>query len=188
MRPNDGIGDLVRPVGGRNHVRGPAAAPVTLVEYGDYECPPCGAAHPVVGELRRRLGDRLRFAFRHFPLAGIHPHATDAAEAAEAAGAQGAFWEMHDRLYRRQDRLEPEDLVGLADALGLDPGRFARDLETRAHAARVRADVASGERSGVEGTPTFFVNGRRHTGPHDARTLAAALDEDLETRTGHHAL
>ncbi len=159
----------------RDHVRGPADAPLTLVEYGDFECPFCGRATGTVEELRERFGDRLRYVFRHVPLVDVHPHAQLAAEAAEAAGAQGRFWEMHDRLFAGQDRLLPSDLLDHAATLGLDVQRFARDLGSGRYARRVQEDVESAEASGVEGTPTFFVGGRRHTGPFDTDTLAAEL-------------
>jgi Na+:H+ antiporter, NhaA family len=159
----------------RDHVRGPVDAPLELVEYGDVECPFCGRATGVLAELRRRFGDDLRYVFRHLPLPDVHPHAELAAEATEAAGSQGAFWAMHDRLFAHQDELEAEQLLDHAAALGLDLGRFARDLGDGTFAQRVRADVASAEASGVRGTPTFFVNGQRHEGPTDTDALAAAL-------------
>ncbi len=159
----------------RDHVRGPVDAPLTLVEYGDFECPFCGRATGAVDEVRERFGDRLRYVFRHVPLVDTHPHARLAAEAAEAAAAQGRFWEMHDRLFAGQDHLLPSDLLEHAAAIGLDVSRFARDLGAGRYARRVQEDVESAETSGVEGTPTFFVGGRRHTGPSDADSLAAAL-------------
>jgi NhaA family Na+:H+ antiporter len=159
----------------RDHVRGPVDAPLTLVEYGDFECPFCGRATGTVEELRERFGDRLRYVFRHVPLDDVHPHARLAAEAAEAANAQGRFWELHDRLFAGQDRLTAPDLLEHAAAAGLDVPRFARDLGSGRFARRVEEDVESAEASGVAGTPTFFVNGRRHTGPFDTDSLAAAL-------------
>jgi Na+:H+ antiporter, NhaA family len=159
----------------RDHVRGRVDAPLSLVEYGDFECPFCGRATGAVEELRERFGDRLRYVFRHVPLVDVHPHARLAAEAAEAAAAQGRFWEMHDEMFGAQDRLTPGDLLDHAAAIGLDVQRFARDLGAGRHARRVEEDVESAEVSGVEGTPTFFVNGRRHAGPYDADTLAVAL-------------
>jgi protein-disulfide isomerase len=163
---------LTVPVGERDHVLGPATAPVTLVEYGDYECPFCGAAHKSVVQILQVMGNDLRFAFRHFPLSQIHPHAYQAAEAAEAAGAQGRFWEMHDLLFENQDRLGLRDLIGYAGALGLDLERFVTDLRGHAHAGRLREDFLSGVRSGVNGTPTFFVNGLRHDGGYDVELEA----------------
>ena len=167
---------LVLPVGERDHIRGPVNAPLTLLEYGDFECPHCGAAHPIVEAVRRRMGRRLRFVFRHFPLANIHPHAEAAAEAAEAAGAQGKFWEMHDRLFEHQEALADEDLLAHADALGLDVERFAAELADGTYAPRVRQDFISGVRSGVNGTPTFYINDVRHDGSYDAASLLAALE------------
>ena len=158
------------------HVLGNPDAPVTVLEYADFECPFCGDAFAVVEEIRRRLGDRLRFVFRHFPVPAIHPNARRAAEAAEAAAAQGAFWPMHDLLYGRQPSLAEPDLVRYAAELGLEAERFGRELRERAHAERVAEDLRSGERSGVQGTPTFFVNGTRHDGPWSLRELLAAVE------------
>jgi protein-disulfide isomerase len=155
---------LTPPVGADDHAVGPDDAPVTLVEYGDFECPYCGMAHPIVKRARKTLGSQLRFVFRHFPLAEIHPHARVAAQAAEAAGAQGKFWEMHDTLFEHQDALEVEDLLGYAESLGLDTVKFARDLEAGTFEKRVRDDFRSGVKSGVNGTPTFFINGARYDG------------------------
>jgi len=168
---------LKPPVGANDHIQGPAKAPVTLVEYGDYECPYCGEAYPVVKALQKRLGEQVRFVFRNFPLAEAHPHAEHAAEAAEAAGAQGKFWEMHDLLYENQDALDDQDLVRYASALKLDVPRFVKEMKARTYVERVRADFSSGVRSGVNGTPTFFINGARHDGPFDLRSLLAAIEE-----------
>jgi protein-disulfide isomerase len=169
---------LDRPVDpGRDHIRGPVDAPLTLVEYGDFECPFCGRATGVVNDLRERFGDELRYVFRHLPLTDVHTHAVQAAQATEAAGAQGRFWEMHDHLFEHQDELELEDLLGYAHELGLDVEQFARDLVDPRHAERVREDVAGAEASGARGTPTFFVGERRHVGPYDAETLARELEE-----------
>jgi protein-disulfide isomerase len=162
-------------VGADDHVRGPASAPLTLVEYGDYECPYCGAAYPIVKEVERILGGDLRSVFRNFPLSDIHPHAFQAAEAAESAAAQGGFWEMHARLFENQKRLRTKDLLSHARALGLDVERIEADLDARAYEERVRHDIRSGLRSGVNGTPTFFVNGVRHNGSYDVETLLDAL-------------
>ena len=168
---------LTPPVSQRDHTIGPASARIMLVEYGDYECPYCGAAHPIVKEIRRQLGNGLRVAFRHFPLSRIHPHAERAAEAAEAAGAQGKFWQMHDRLFEHQDALDDESLLVYAAAIGLDVDEFTRELLLGVHAPRVREDFLSGVRSGVNGTPTFFINGHRHDGSFDLETLLAAIAE-----------
>ena len=168
----------------QDHIRGNPDAPLTLVEYGDFECPFCSRATGTVKELHAQLGDDLRYVFRHLPLPDVHDHSELAAQAAEAASAQGAFWEMHDLLFAHQDRLEYEDLVAYAGELGLDVDRFADDLHEGRLAARVRRDVASADASGARGTPTFFVGDRRHIGPYDARTLAAELNALRSTRVG----
>jgi Na+/H+ antiporter NhaA len=158
----------------RDHIRGPRDAAVTIVEYGDFECPFCGQAEPVVRELLRDFGD-VRYVWRHLPLTDVHIHARLAAEAAEAAADQGAFWEMHDLLLAHQDALQPDDLVSYAGRLGLDIERFADDLGEHAGSARVAEDVDSADLSGVSGTPTFFINGQRHYGAYDIATLSAAV-------------
>jgi len=158
----------------RDHMRGPIDAPVTVVEYGDFECPYCGQAEPVVRELLRDFGD-VRYVWRHLPLNDVHPGAQLAAEAAEAAAEQGGFWEMHDLLFDHQDALRPSDLIGYAEQLGLDVERFTNDLREHVGAARVADDVDSADLSGVSGTPTFFINGRRHYGAYDTATLSAAV-------------
>jgi Na+/H+ antiporter NhaA len=158
----------------RDHVRGPIDAPVTVVEYGDFECPYCGQAEPIVRELLRDFVD-VRYVWRHLPLNDVHPRAQLAAEAAEAAADQGTFWEMHDLLLGHQDALLPSDLIADAEQLGLDVERFANDLREHAGAARVAEDVDSADLSGVSGTPTFFVNGRRHYGAYDIASLSAAV-------------
>ena len=160
----------------RDHIQGSTAAPVTLLEYGDYECPYCGAAYPIVKQVQERMGERLRFVFRNFPITTAHPHAEQAAEAAEAAAAQGRFWEMHDYLYEHQRHLESTDLHGSAEQLGLDVDRFDRELAQHAYAERVHEDFMSGVRSGVNGTPTFYINGIRHDSSYDVDTLLAALE------------
>jgi protein-disulfide isomerase len=160
----------------RDHVQGPVDAPVTLVEYGDYECPYCGAAYPIVKEVQARLGEKLRFVFRNFPITTSHPHAEQAAEAAEAAASQDRFWEMHDVLYENQKRLRDPDLRDYAEQLGLDLEKFDQDLAEHVHAARVREDFMSGVRSGVNGTPTFYINGARYDDSYEADSLLAALE------------
>jgi protein-disulfide isomerase len=160
----------------RDHIQGPSEAPVTLVEYGDYECPYCGAAYPIVKQVQSRMGDRLRFVFRNFPITTAHPHAEQAAEAAEAAAARKKFWEMHDLLYENQQHLEQSDLRRYAEQLGLDGREFDEELASHAHADRVREDFMSGVRSGVNGTPTFYINGVRHDDSYDLETLQAALE------------
>jgi len=158
----------------RDHWRGPGEAPVTVVEYGDFECPYCGQAEPVVRELLRDFAD-VRYVWRHLPLNDVHPHAQLAAEAAEAAADQGAFWELHDLLLDHQDALRPDDLIGYAKQLGLDVDRFTGDLRTHRGAARVAEDIDSADLSGVSGTPTFFINGQRHYGAYDIGTLSSAV-------------
>jgi protein-disulfide isomerase len=180
-------GRLTPPVGADDHAAGPDDAAVTLVEYGDYECPYCGMAYPIVKAARRRLGRRLRFVFRNFPLAQIHEHAQHAAEAAEAAAAQGKFWEMHDAIFEHQHALTDPDLLRYAEQRGLDLERVARALDAGTYTRRVRDDFRSGVRSGVNGTPTFFVNGHRFDGPwadEDAfiralRDVAARAERDV---------
>jgi Na+/H+ antiporter NhaA len=158
----------------RDHIRGPAEAPVTLVEYGDFECPYCGQAEPVVRELLADVGD-LRYVWRHLPLTDVHPHAVLAAQAAEAAHLQGRFWEMHDQLLQHQDALTRRDLVGYAAALGLDTERFGRDLSAQAGSDKIMTDVDTADLSNVSGTPTFFVNGKRHHGAYDIESLTTAV-------------
>ena len=156
-------------------MRGPDSAPVTLVEYGDYECPYCGQAEVVIRELLDEFGDELRYVWRHLPLSDVHLNAQMAAEATEAAGAQGAFWPMHERLLTAQDELTARDLKRHAGDLGLDVERFWDELRRREYAERVSEDVASADKSGVAGTPSFFINGRRHQGAYDVATLSGAV-------------
>jgi Na+/H+ antiporter NhaA/predicted DsbA family dithiol-disulfide isomerase len=171
----DLIVDLAEPVDPeRDHIRGPLDAPVTVLEYGDFECPYCGQAEPVVRELLREHGE-VAYVWRHLPLNDVHPNAQQAAEAAEAAAEQGAFWEMHDLLLEHQDALRFRDLLGYAEQLELDVARFEEDLRTRAGAGRVAQDVDSADLSAVSGTPTFFINGLRHYGAYDIATLSAAV-------------
>jgi len=162
-------------VGAGDHVRGSRDAPITLIQYADFECPFCGRAFPELKTVLHDLGRRVRFVFRHFPVIEAHPHAESAAEVAEAAGAQGKFWEMHDLLFRRQAALDDEHLLAYVRELGLDAARAERELEQQVHRARVLEDIQSGLRSGVSGTPMFFINGRRHEEPGDAGTLRTAL-------------
>jgi protein-disulfide isomerase len=168
----------------RDHILGPPSAPATLVEYGDFECPYCGQAHPIVKQLQAQLGPQLRFVYRHFPLIQVHPHAELAAEASEAAGAQGKFWEMHDLLFENQEALDVDDLIGYAVELDLDLPRFHREFAGHVYAPRVLEDLIGGARSGVHGTPTFFINGVRHEGPFDFDTLFNAIEAAISTTAG----
>jgi protein-disulfide isomerase len=165
---------LTQPVASRDHARGPESAPVTLVEYGDFECPHCGAAYPVLADLQQRFADRLRFVFRHFPLTNVHPHAQAAAEASEWAAGQDRFWQLHDRIYETQKQLSEKHLVRLAGELGLDGDSLAETLKDHRFFARVKEDFLAGIKSGVKGTPAFFLNDVRHDG--DAASLAAAIE------------
>lgn len=171
---------LKPPVGAADHAQGPESAPVTLVEYGDYECPYCGAAYPVVKRLQKHYGNRLRFVFRNFPLTNAHPHAELAAETAEFAGAHEKFWEMHDLLYENQDRLGISLFEQLADSLQLPLDELAQALQSHQFKSRVRADFSSGARSGVNGTPTFFINGTRYENSPEYPDMLAAIDEALK--------
>jgi protein-disulfide isomerase len=171
---------LTPPVSARDHAQGPANAPLTLVEYGDYQCPYCGAAYPVVKQLQETLGKKLRFVFRNFPLTQAHPYALIAAEAAEAAALQGKFWEMHDLIYERQEILEADILPSWAQELGLDLEKFGTAIRQGDITKRIKEDRTSGIHSGVNGTPTFFINGRRHDDAPDYDSLGAALKQQLE--------
>jgi protein-disulfide isomerase len=176
MSRRDGRAHLTLPVGPRDHSAGPEDAPVTLVEYGDYQCPHCGRAYPILKKVQQKLGSQLRFVFRNFPLTQIHPEAEHAAESAESAGAQGSFWPMHDRLFERQFALDDESLLEYATDLGLSAGQLRKDLDARRYLARVREDFMSGVKSGVNGTPTFFINGVRYDGSWDLEPLVAELE------------
>jgi protein-disulfide isomerase len=173
---------LTIPVRPQDHVRGPNDARVTLVEYGDFECPHCGRAHGVLNRIQNELGPQLRLVFRHFPLTSIHPHAEAAALAAEAADAQGKFWEMHDALFEHQEALEDGDLRKYAESLDLDAAKFARSLRSREFLARIKGDIMSGVRSGVNGTPTFFIDGVRHDGSPEYAPLSEALRRAAEAK------
>ncbi|MDA4136226.1 MAG: DsbA family protein [Thaumarchaeota archaeon] len=169
---------LTLPVGGRDHVEGTSDAPLVLVEYGDYQCPYCGAAYPIVKKVQKELGTRLRFVFRNFPITNAHPQAEWAAETAEAAAAQGKFWEMHDHLYENQSSLGDEAFfTSYEKKLKLDSTKIAREVAQQAHSARIQEDYMSGIRSGVNGTPTFFINGVRYDGYPEFGPLVSALKE-----------
>ena len=165
----------------RDHVQGPPDAPATLVQYGDYECPYCGAAYPIIKKVQAAMGERLRFVFRNFPISTSHPHAEEAAEAAEAADSQGRFWQMHDLLYENQRHLRDEDLRAYAEQLGLDVELFEKELAEHVHAERVHEDFMGGVRSGVNGTPTFYINGVRFDDSYEFDSLLAALERAAAT-------
>jgi protein-disulfide isomerase len=170
------------PVTQHDHVIGPPTAAVTFVEYGDYECPHCGLAHPVVKLLRARFGKHLRFAFRHFPLSQIHPNAEPAAETAEYAGAHGRFWEMHDAIYENQDRLGVPLFLALAGVLGLPESGLRNALLAGDFKPKIRSDFLGGVRSGVNGTPAFFINGERHDGSYALEDLSEAIAAQLPVK------
>ena len=167
---------LTLPVGERDHTEGPSNARMVLVEYGDYQCPYCGAAYPIVKKVQKELGTKLRFVFRNFPITTSHPQAEWAAETAEAAAVQGKFWEMHDSLFEHQRALGDAHLVQYAVALNLDQETFKREMTEHVHTNRVHEDFLSGVRSGVNGTPTFFINGVRHDDSYELETLLAAIE------------
>lgn len=171
------MANLRTPVMPEDHIQGPEDAEVTLVEYGDYECPHCGRAYSIIKRVQKHFGKRLRLVFRNFPLSELHPHAESAAETAEFAGAHGKFWEMHDLLFENQERLGGPLYLGLAKDLSLSLEALRQALEEGKFKARVRADFDGGVRSGVNGTPTFFINGKRHDGPFDYETLVLAIQE-----------
>jgi protein-disulfide isomerase len=180
MVDDDSRAVLSVPVTEQDHAQGSPSAPVTLVEYGDYECPHCGRAYPIVKELQKHLGTKLRFVYRNFPLGEMHPHAQHAAEAAEAAGAQGRFWDMHDILFEHQRALDDAHLLQYAATIGLDEGQFSAALTAHDFATHVRRDFTSGVRSGVNGTPTFYINGVRHDDSFDFVTLSSAIRAAIE--------
>jgi protein-disulfide isomerase len=170
------MANLKVPVSAQDHAQGPSSAPVTLVEYGDYQCPHCGRAYPIVKRIQKHFGERLRFIFRNFPLSEMHPDAEAAAEAAEFAGANGKFWEMHDLLFENQQRLGGPLYLELAAQLGLSAEALQSALESGMYEDRVAADFKGGVRSGVNGTPTFYINGHRHDAPFDYDDLAQAIE------------
>lgn len=172
---NEEIGKLNLPVNDRDRIQGPRTASVKLVEYGDYECPYTGQAYPIVKEIQKLLGDKLLFVFRNFPLREIHPHAEHAAEAAEAAATQGKFWEMHDYLFEHQRALDDNHLLKYAETLGINTDRFQREMSGHIYTSLIDKSLGEGIASGVEGTPTFFINGVRHNGSWDLETLLAAI-------------
>lgn len=177
MTSNIRTGDLQVPANAQDHVQGPDSAPVTLVEYADYECPYSRRAYPVVKGLERELDDQIRFVYRNFPLREIHPHAQHAAEAAEAAASQSKFWEMHDYLFEHQHALDDEHLRQYAATLGLDMDRFNEDMAQHRYAEKIEEDLRGGIRSGVRGTPAFFINGMRYDGRPDLESLLGTIEE-----------
>jgi protein-disulfide isomerase len=176
---------LTQPIGEGDHVQGLSTAPATLLEYGDYECPYCGQVYPIIKSLQRKLATELRFAFRNFPLREAHPLAEVSAEAAEAAGAQGKFWEMHDLIYENQAELSEETLVGHAQRLSLDMDRWLDDMRGQTFAQRIERDFLTGVRSGVNGTPSFFINGVRHDGSFEESELLRAIRAALPRHAPH---
>jgi protein-disulfide isomerase len=170
------MGTLRVPVTQHDHIKGPANAPVTLVEYGDYECPHCGAAHPIVGRVLEHFDGKLRFVFRHFPFSQVHLFAEPAAKSAEFAGAHGRFWEMHDGIYENQDRLGLPLLFVLAETLGLSEAGLRDALISDKYTAKIKSDFLSGVRSGVNATPTFFINGRQHEGTYAFEDLVLVIE------------
>lgn len=174
---------LSRPVNQNDHIQGADAAAATLLMYGAYECPHCVEANKIVKQIQARFGEKLRFVFRHFPRTNIHPHAEAAAEVAEAAGEQNKFWEMHDTLFENYNRLDGEHLIGYAEALGLDMERFDRTITERVFARKVREDLISGMESGVRGTPTYFINGLKHSGSSEFEILVEAIESSSSTES-----
>ena len=171
---------LKTPVGTDDHIQGDPGAPIVLVEYGDYECSHCGHAYPIVKAVQRHFGERLAFVFRNFPLKQAHPNAESAAEGAEFAATQGRFWEMHDALLENQDMLGIPLLLELAEKLGMSAKNLERALESGEYEARVKNDISGGVRSGVHGTPTFFINGERHEGAFAFEDLVADIEARLQ--------
>lgn len=167
------------PVSADDHIQGNENAPITLVEYGDFECPYCGMVHPIIKDLQKHFGNQLRFVFRNFPLSEIHPHAEMAAEAAEYAGSQGRFWEMHDLLYENQDRLGMPLFLELADALNLPADDLENAIMNKSFESKIRKDFLGGVHSGVNGTPTFYIDGQRYDGPFEFEKLASAINSVL---------
>lgn len=170
---------LTQPVSAYDHIQGPADAPLTLVEYGDYQCPYCGATYPVVKRLQQALRKKLRFVFRNFPLTQAHPYALITVEAAEAAALQDKFWEMHDLLFERQDVFEPDVIPLWAQEIGLNLEKFGNDIKQGTIQERIKKDRQSGIRSGVNGTPTFFINGTRYDGSPDYASMLSALESEF---------
>ncbi|GAC1425097.1 MAG: hypothetical protein NVS4B11_36250 [Ktedonobacteraceae bacterium] len=161
----------------RDHAKGPSNAPVTLVEYGDFECPDCGAVYPTINELEKRMGNHLRFVYRYYPLVESHPHAEHAAEVAEAAAAQGKFWEMYDKLYQNQRHLSDNNLMQYAESIGLDTKLLDREMQNGTYTKRIEDDLDSGDQSGLAGTPTFYINGKYYDGVYNVDAFQEALEQ-----------
>jgi protein-disulfide isomerase len=178
--------DLVLPVGQNDHIQGLLTAPILLVEYGDYQCPYCAQTVEIVRSLQARLGDRLCYVFRHFPLTELHPDALRAAEAAEAAAVGHKFWEMHYQLFQHQSALNETNLWHYAQKLGLNVDKFKSDLNNKHHLRHIQEDMRMGEESGVDGTPTFFINGVHHVGDWDAGTLLHAMSHQGSYADEHY--
>jgi protein-disulfide isomerase len=176
------MGTLKVPVGPADHIQGDENAACTLVEYGDYQCPHCGRAYPIVKRVQKHFGERLRFVFRNFPLSQMHPNAESAAEVSEFAAAHGKFWEMHDLLFENQNRLGIELYAELAQQLKLAPADPSAALQKKEYLSKVRSDFSGGVRSGVNGTPTFFINGQRHDAPVEYGDLVAAIEAALSAK------
>jgi len=167
------------PVTQEDHIQGDEKAPITLVEYGDYECPYCGEAYPIVKHIQKHFGNRLRFVFRNFPLVESHPHAGIAAMAAEFAAGHQKFWEMHDLLYENQDALDVPDLINYAESLNLSADELQKAIQNQTSANKIQNDFMGGVKSGVNGTPSFFINGKRHNGSFAYEDLLAAIDKEI---------
>ncbi|WP_263355142.1 DsbA family protein [Acidicapsa acidisoli] len=178
---------LKNPVGSQDHIQGNAKAPCTLVEYGDYECPNCGEAYPLVKQIQEHFGEQLRFVFRNFPMTNLHANAQAAAEVAEFAGTKGRFWEMHDLMLENQKRLGDDLYTELAKKLEIDPAALHESLEKKTFTKHVRDDFSGGMRSGVNGTPTFFINDRRHDGPKDFGHIVKAIDDAIAAKSSTSA-
>ena len=174
--PDSKANTLIDPIASEDHVLGPPDAPITIVEYGDYECPSCLNFVPIIKEVREKLGARLLFVFRHFPRSSIHPHASAAAQAAEAAAEQGKFWDMHEALFHNQKELADLDLSHLALTTGLEIYRFETSYELEKHKRRIKSDYESGVRNGVTKTPTLFINNQKYSGPIEAAAILAAAE------------
>ena len=187
MSVGEEIVKLTLPVNiSRDHIQGPSNASVTLLEYGDYQCPYCGQAYPIIKQVQKHLGNKLRFVFRNFPITQIHPHAQHAAEAAESSSTQNKFWEMHDYLYEHQQTLDDSHLEKYASTLGLDLAQFNHDMSSHAYAPRIREDFLSGVRSGLNGTPTFYIDGIRYNGSWDLETLIKTLRSKFNYEANTH--